>query len=64
MVEDSKLTSIRTRTMLNVWSPVLDGILFTDYPTKLIQMGKFADIPVIVGYVSKAQAPLKLTASS
>ncbi|KAG8954930.1 hypothetical protein FRC04_010414 [Tulasnella sp. 424] len=31
------------------WRPVLDGDLIPDYPTKLLQAGYFADVPVIVG---------------
>ncbi|KIO33812.1 hypothetical protein M407DRAFT_178023 [Tulasnella calospora MUT 4182] len=38
-----------TQGPLYDWKPVLDGDLIPDYPTKLLQAGLFADVPVIVG---------------
>lgn len=34
----------------NAFHPVVDGTIITDYPSKLILEGKFAQVPLIVGY--------------
>jgi hypothetical protein len=36
----------------NLFRPVIDGTIITDFPTKSILAGKFAKVPLIVGYVS------------
>lgn len=46
------LYSFSTGSGYNTWHPVIDGKLFTDFPTRSILTGKFAKVPLIVGYVS------------
>ncbi|KAJ3520368.1 hypothetical protein NMY22_g12789 [Coprinellus aureogranulatus] len=40
-----------TASGYNTFHPVVDGKVITDYPTRLISQGKFARVPLIVGYV-------------
>ncbi|KAF9522500.1 alpha/beta-hydrolase [Crepidotus variabilis] len=41
-----------TSTGYITFHPVVDGHVFSDYPTKLIEEGKFAKVPLIVGATS------------
>ncbi|KAG8942322.1 hypothetical protein FRC03_003303, partial [Tulasnella sp. 419] len=34
------------------WKPVIDGNLIHDYPVRLMEQGKFVDVPIIVGATS------------
>ncbi|OAX43723.1 alpha/beta-hydrolase [Rhizopogon vinicolor AM-OR11-026] len=38
--------------LYNTFRPVLDGVLFTGYPTRKFQSGEFAQVPLIVGATS------------
>lgn len=46
------IRSVSTASGYNTWHPVVDGKIFTDFPTKSILGGKFAKVPLIVGYVN------------
>ena len=47
----SVLNSFRIGGGYNLFHPVIDGKVLTDFPTKSILAGKFAKVPLIVGYV-------------
>ncbi|KDR78646.1 hypothetical protein GALMADRAFT_64536 [Galerina marginata CBS 339.88] len=47
--QDAAVTSAFTASGYNVFHPVIDGKTIADFPTKLIQAGKFAKVPLIVG---------------
>ncbi|PPQ83490.1 hypothetical protein CVT25_006980 [Psilocybe cyanescens] len=49
MAQDAAVTSAFTASGYNVFHPVIDGNVLTDFPTKLILDGKFAKVPLIVG---------------
>lgn len=44
-------SDLRHTEVLWDWKPVIDGELLPDYPTVLLQSGRFVDVPVIVGLV-------------
>ncbi|KAI5118950.1 hypothetical protein M0805_006296 [Coniferiporia weirii] len=39
-------------TLYNKWRPVLDGVIISDYPTRLLAEGRFTHVPVIAGATS------------
>ncbi|KAF9483207.1 alpha/beta-hydrolase [Pholiota conissans] len=52
MAQDAASTSAFTASPYRSFRPVIDGKVLTDYPTKSIQAGKFAKVPLIVGATS------------
>src|SRR5204862_8118819 len=34
------------------WQPVVDGTFLTDFPTKLLAQGKYAKVPIIIGFTT------------
>lgn len=51
------LTSCDSKGPYNTFRPVLDGRIIKDYPTRLISEGKFAHVPLIVGYATLFTSP-------
>ncbi|KAG6850107.1 hypothetical protein H0H93_001028 [Arthromyces matolae] len=47
--QDAGSSSSFTGSLYKTFHPVLDGKLFTDYPSRLITTGKIASVPLIVG---------------
>ncbi|TFK33466.1 Alpha/Beta hydrolase protein [Crucibulum laeve] len=47
--QDAGISSAFTASGYNVFHPVLDGKIITEFPTKSILAGKFARVPLIVG---------------
>jgi len=47
--QDAASTSAFNASGYYLFHPVVDGTVITDYPTKLIQAGKFKPVPLIVG---------------
>ncbi|KAG6915820.1 hypothetical protein DXG01_009694 [Tephrocybe rancida] len=52
--QDAGGSSAFTGSLYKTFHPVLDGKTFVNYPTRLITSGKFASVPLIVGYISIA----------
>lgn len=49
LVQASDAVYAKHTEVLWDWKPVIDGELLPDYPTVLLQSGRFVDVPVIVG---------------
>ncbi|KAF9550176.1 alpha/beta-hydrolase [Agrocybe pediades] len=49
MAQDAAGSSAFTASGYKVFHPVIDGHLFTEFPTQSILAGKFANVPLIVG---------------
>ncbi|KAH7928332.1 alpha/beta-hydrolase [Leucogyrophana mollusca] len=50
--QDAAVQGAFNGSLYNIFTPVLDGVLLTGYPTELFQEGQFAHVPLIVGSTS------------
>ncbi|KAG8965534.1 hypothetical protein FRC00_000010 [Tulasnella sp. 408] len=57
LVQASDAVFAKHTEVLWDWKPVIDGELLPDYPTVLLQSGRFVDVPVIVGLVHVMALP-------
>ncbi|KXN82979.1 Lipase 3 [Leucoagaricus sp. SymC.cos] len=49
IAQDNVTASLRVKSGYHAFHPVMDGRLFSDFPTQLIQRGMFRKVPIIVG---------------